>query len=146
MCFLLYAGTIKPIPRKSWQIEAPGISVKSLTDHDAPVRAHFSSPEMQCIGSTSCCGCNFPNLMYQNGGWPVGPPVEKDAEQLASDRHIRELLVGLPRSTGEAVVELYGVWEGDFAESPRIREEISLANIPADEFYFKQRGFYRIVL
>lgn len=72
--------------------------------------------------------------------------METDAEQLASDRHNRELLVGLLRSTSEAAVELYGVWEGDFAEEPRIREEIPLANILADEFYFKERGFYRVVL
>ncbi len=146
MCFLLYAGTIKPIPRSSWQKEAPGISVGSLTEYDEPMRAHFTTPEVQEIGSTSGCGCDFPNLMYQNGGWPVWPPVETDAERLASDRHNRELLVCLLSSTGEAVVELYGVWAGDFAEEPRIWEEIPLANILADEFYFKERGFYRVAL
>jgi len=28
------------------------LSVESLTDWDAPVKAHFSSPEVQYIGST----------------------------------------------------------------------------------------------
>jgi hypothetical protein len=146
MCFHLYAGTSKPIPRRNWRQESPNISVSSLKEQDAPIRAHFSAPEVQYIGSTSCCGCDFPSLMYQNGDWPVWPPVETDEEQLGSDRRNRELLVGLLRSTGEVVVELYGVWEGDFAKEPRIREDILLTSILADEFYFKERGFYRVML
>jgi hypothetical protein len=146
MCFHLYAGTRKPIPRRSFRQESPDISVISLTEHDAVISTHFSAPEVQYIGSTSCCGCDFPSLMFQNGGWPVWPPVETDEEQLGSDRQNRELLVSLLRSTGEAVVELYGVWEGAFAEEPRIREDILLTDILADEFYFKERGFYRVSL
>jgi hypothetical protein len=84
--------------------------------------------------------------MYQNGGWPGWPPAETDEEELRSHRHNRELLVDLLRSTGEAVVELYGVWAGDFAKEPRIREDILITNILADEFYFKERGFYRATL
>jgi hypothetical protein len=72
--------------------------------------------------------------------------VETDEERLRSDRHNRELLVGLLLSTGEAIVELYGVWEEGFAMEPRIREDILPANILADEFYFKERGFYRVIL
>jgi hypothetical protein len=146
MCFHLYAGTSKPIPRRSFRQESPDISVSSLTEHDEAVRAYFSAPEVQYVGSTSCCGCDFPSLMFQNGDWPVWPPVETDKEQLASDRLNRELLAGLLRSTGEGVVELYGVWEGDFAKEPRIREDIPLTSILADEFYFKERGFYRVSL
>jgi hypothetical protein len=146
MCFHLYAGTSKPIPRRSFRQEFPDISVSSLTEHDGAIRAHFGASEVQYVGSTSCCGCDFPSLMYQNGGWPAWPPVETDEEQLASGRHNRQLLVGLLRSTGEADVELYGVWEGDFAKEPRIREDIPITSILMDEFYFKERGFYRVAL
>jgi hypothetical protein len=144
MCFTLYAGTTKPIPRKEWRMEAPDISVAALDESQASIRAHFGTPEVQCIGSTSCCGCDFPNLMYQNGGWPVWPPVETDPELLASDRHNRQLLVDLLKATGEANVELYGVWWGDSADQPRIREDISLATILMDEFYFKHGCFYLV--
>jgi hypothetical protein len=143
---MLYAGTAKSILRREWRLDAPDISVTSLDGNDALIRAHFNTPEVQCIGSTSCCGCDFPNLMYQNGDWPVWPPAETDAEQLASDRLNRQLLVGLLSATDEAVVEIYGVWDGDFMEEPRIREEISLESILADDFYFKERGFYRVTL
>jgi hypothetical protein len=84
--------------------------------------------------------------MYQNGDWPVWPPVETDEEQLARDRVNRQLLAGSLKETGEAVVELYGIWAGDFIEQPRMREEIPLEAILADDFYFKERGFYRVIL
>jgi len=46
------------------------LSVESLTDWDAPIKAHFSSPELQYIGSTSSCGCAIPHAMFHNFGWP----------------------------------------------------------------------------
>jgi hypothetical protein len=146
MCFLLYAGTAKPITRSSWHKESPGIYVQSLIEYDAAIKAHFSSPEVQQIGSTSGCGCDFPHLMYQNGGWPAYSDAETDEEHLTSDRFNRESLAALLGSTGETVLELYGVWAGDFAEEPRNREEISLESIRRDSFYFKEGGFYRVVL
>jgi hypothetical protein len=143
---MLYVGTTKPIPRSGWRKEAPAVYVQSLIDYDETIRAHFSSPEVQQIGSTSGCGCDFPHLIYQNGGCPTYSDAETDAEGLASDRFNRESLAELIRSTGESSVELYGVWAGDFAEEPRIHEEISLANIHRDDFCFKERGFYRVDL
>jgi len=144
MCFSLYVGTQRPIPLMQWRIDAPSISVGALDDKEASSRVHFSTPNVQSIGSTSGCGCDFPNLIYQNGGWPVWPPVETDPGGLASDRHNRRLLVDLLKATGEASVELYGEWWGDFVEQPRIREEIALDTILSDEFYFKQGGFYLV--
>jgi hypothetical protein len=142
MCFMLYVGTMKPIPRSSWRREAPAVYVQSLIEYDEAIRAHFSSPEVQKVGSTSGCGCDFPHLMYQNGGWPEYLEDETDAERLASDQLNRESLAELVRSTGESAIELYGVWAGDFAEEPKIRENISLEDIQREVFFFKERGFY----
>jgi len=146
MCFLLYAGTSKPIARSKWQREAPGIYVQSLIEYDAAIRVHFSNPEVQQIGSTSGCGCDFPHLMYQNGGWRGYLEAETDEERVASDRFNRMSLADLLQTTGEAAIELYGVWAGDFAEEPRIREEVSLECIHGDGFHFKERGFYRVAI
>jgi hypothetical protein len=55
-------------------------------------------------------------------------------------------LAELLRATGESVIELYGVWAGDFAEEPRIRADTSLDDIVRDDFHFKERGFYRIAI
>jgi hypothetical protein len=146
MCFLLYAGTSVPIARREWVKESPDLSVGSLTDYDAAIRSHFTTPEVQAIGSTSGCGCDFPHLIYQNGGWPAYLEAEVDEERLESDRLNRESLAELLGDTSESYVELYGVWAGNFAEEPRSREAVSVESIRCADFYFKERGFYRVNL
>src|SRR3982750_4743834 len=114
MCFVLYAGTAKSIPGKEWRNDAQELSIKGLTEREKPIAAQFSKPEVQYIGSTSGCGCDFPHVMFQNGDWPWFDDGELDPEREASDRHNREGLANLLRATGEQTVELYGVWDGNF--------------------------------
>jgi hypothetical protein len=147
MCFVLYAGTTKPIPRRDWQKDSTNLAVESLTDRDAPIRIHFSSPEVQYIGSTSRCGCDFPHAILQGGEWPtyfLG--LEEDVIKLASNRFNREALVDLLKKTDETAIELYGVWDGNFAEPPKARETISLERILDSDFWFKEQGFYTVNL
>jgi len=149
MCFVLYAGTTNPIPRRKWDKDAPGLSVESLTDWDAAVKVHFSNPEVQYIGSTSRCGCAFPHAMFQNFGWPeieYAEHLEEDAERASTDRYNKEALVDLLRASGEKVVELYGIWDGDFAELPEAQESIAVEEIFDPAFRFKERGFYRVAV
>jgi hypothetical protein len=145
MCFVLYAGTIKPLPRRTWLKEHPALSIASLTEREAPIKQHFSNPEVQYVGSTSGCGCDFPNLNLYKGEWPLFE-VEQDGEREASNRHNREALVDLLRESGEKTIELYGVWDGDFAKAPKAREEVPLQRILDSDFYFKEQGFYTVSL
>ncbi|MGB6834889.1 MAG: hypothetical protein WCD34_03460 [Candidatus Acidiferrum sp.] len=104
---------------------------------------------MQYIGSTSGCGCDFPHAMFQSGGWPeidYQEYVEADEARVASDKQNREALVELLRKSGEKAVELYGVWDADFAEPPANQEQIAADRILDSSFRFKERGFYRVVL
>ena len=142
MCFVLYAGTLKPMPRKGWCEDSPDISVKALSERESPITAHFSTPAVQYIGSTSDCGCDFPHVTFQNGGWPWFQDGELDPEREASERYNRQVLVDLLRATGEPTVELYGVWDGDFETPPAVREKIVLDTILERAFRFKERGFY----
>lgn len=151
MCFVLYAGTLKPMPRKEWRNDAPDFSVKALTERESPITAHFSKPEVQYIGSTSQCGCDFPHGMFQNGDWPWFEDEgedELDRQRKATEQYNREGLVTLLRQTGESAVELYGVWDGDFdfITPPAAREVIHLAAILDPAFRFKERGFYVVSL
>jgi hypothetical protein len=142
MCFLLYAGTSKPMPRKDWSNDAPDLTVQALTEYESPIAAHFSKTTVQCVGSTSGCGCDFPHVMFQNGDWPWFDDGEHDAEQEASDHYNREGLISLLQATGEQTVELYGVWDGNFTTPPAVREEIGLTAILDPSFRFKEQGFY----
>ena len=147
MCFVLYAGTLIPITRKKWRNDAPDLSVRALTERESPITAHFTTPEVQYVGSTSDCGCDFPHVMFQNGDWPwfeSEDADELDRQRKATEQSNRESLVTLLRQTSEAVIELYGVWDGnfDFRTPPAAREQILLEEIRDPAFRFKEQVFY----
>ncbi len=145
MCFVLYIGTNSPLPLRKWEKADPGLCVASLTDRDSSIRAHFTAPQVQYLGSTSGCGCDFAYVNLQNGEWPIFDFGENE-ETLATYCRNRRDLVDLLRSTGEKTVEFYGVWDGDFAEVPQASEEIALEQILDLDFRFKERGFYRVLI
>lgn len=150
MCFMLYAGTTNPLPREEWNKDAPNLCVKALEERDAAIVTHFSYPEVQYIGSTSGCGCDFPHVTLTRGEWVGYPEIEVDDPQWAADERInREALVALFRESGEKAVELYGVWlsnDVDLAKPAHVREDITLMRILEPTFRFRERGFYRVSL
>jgi hypothetical protein len=104
---------------------------------------------VQYIGSTSACGCDFPNVTFQNGEWPWfedGNEDELDRERKATEQHNREGLVALLRHTEESSLELYGVWDGNFRTPPASHEQIRLEAILDPAFRFKEKGFYTVLL
>jgi|SRR5579863_8817171 len=142
MCFVLYAGTNSAIPRTEWKKHAPGISVSPLTEHDALIKAHFKNPEVQCIGSTAGCGCDFPHVLLQKGEWPLFDA--DDTERVATFGQNRKALATLLRNTGEKTIELYGLWWGNFAKQPMAYEEIPFLRILEPDFLFREQVFYKV--
>jgi hypothetical protein len=90
--------------------------------------------------------------MFQNGGWPeikFHKTAEKDELDIETDKVHRqnwEALVSLLRSSGEKLVEVYGIWDGDFGVAPQVREDISVESVREPNFYFKEKGFYKVHL
>src|SRR5271157_3205354 len=105
MCFMLYAGTAKPIPCNRWKHGASQLPVSPPEESGSLIKAYFSAPEVQCIGSTSGCGCEFPHLLFRNGEW-ANP---EDAEWDDHEARNMEMLVALLQATGEPVIELCGI-------------------------------------
>jgi hypothetical protein len=147
MCFSLYAGTANPLPRRAWDKDVRNLNVAPLAEREAGIVSHFSFHEVQHIGSTSGCGCDFPHVTLTRGSW-VGYPdiVVDDPAWEASERVNREALVALLRDSGENTIELYGVWDGEFEKPVNVREKISLIRILEPGFRFKERGFYTVSL
>jgi alpha-D-ribose 1-methylphosphonate 5-triphosphate synthase subunit PhnL len=147
MCFTLYAGTTNALPPKAWDKDLRGLSVKSVGERDADIVKRFSRREVQYIGSTSGCGCDFPHVTLTRGEW-VGylDVVVDDPEWEARERVNREALVALLQECGEKTVELYGIWHGEFEKPVTIREEVPLTRILEPDFRFKERGFYTVSL
>ena len=155
MCFVLYAGTTKALSRTAFDKDAPDLSVEPLTEFDGAIKQYFTKPEVQYIGSTSGCGCDFPHVTLQGGRWPTfsdDEGYEKDEFEIQRDatvRRNRELLVRMLEETGDKTVELYGVWDGgneNFAKPPQAREDISAQRLLDSDFAFKEQGFYKVHL
>ena len=126
MCFQLYAGTNGPLPRSDFDRSDPHVHVRDLADSDAWARSIFTKPEVQYIGSSTSCGCAFPSVMHQNGGWPYWLDPLKDADEIAESKQECEELCRLLSQHNEDEVELYGIWAGNEGAEPLIREEITL--------------------
>lgn len=122
------------------------LPVEALSEREAAIKSHFNNSEVQSIGSTSGCGCDFPHIMFQNDGWPYFEDSDVDEEQAESDQVNREGLFNILHASGESAIELYGIWDGDFDKAPEAFEEIPLEAIQKSEFRFKERGFYKVRL
>ena len=144
MCFLLFAGTERQLPRRPWNETTRDVCVEALTEANIGIKSHFTKPHVQYVGSTSGCGCNFHYVSLHDGHWPVFVNDQKDPEWEAEVRRSREDLVALLRDTGEECIELYGVWDGDFDQKPKSREAIPLDGVTDESFLFKEQGFYLV--
>jgi len=147
MCFLLYAGTSKPIPRREWVMSDRHVNVQDLRESELQIKALFTKPEIQYIGSSTHCGCGFPSVMQDGAGeWSYWIDPVKDAEEIASNKQECEELCNLLAQIDEDEIELYGAWAGNEGKEPLIREEIAIDEIRRDLFRFKEGGFYRVKL
>ena len=81
--------------------------------------------------------------MQQGEDWPA--PLEKDPERATTERANQQALVSTLQEAGEGFVELYGIWSGDVS-TPKAREEIRVKDLLDPEFYFKEQGFYKVLL
>ncbi len=146
MCFFLFAGTSRPLPRSEWIKDGPLINVRDLDESDTWTWSIFTKPEIQYIGSDTGCGCGFPSVMHQNGDWPYWLDPVKDAEEIEQNKKICSKLCEILALADEDWIELYGIWAGNEGKDPLIREEISLGDIRGKLFRFKEGGFHRVRL
>jgi hypothetical protein len=90
--------------------------------------------------------CGFVQVMFQGGGWPYFEDPGADEAETITERLNCQKLFSLLESTGDSTVELYGIWDGDFAEAPAAHDNIPLEAILEPDFRFKERGFYEVVI
>lgn len=102
------------------------------------------------IGSASNCGCHFPSAIDQGAGWPEIEYAEKDQVQQKCEQFTREGIVRLLSTVDGDFLELYGVWAGNYTESPAAHENMILSGMLDRRFCFRfcfnERGFYRVQL
>lgn len=141
----LFLATGLEAPLVAWDASRPGFNVSEISAREAAVRAQFSKPKIRCVGSHTMCGCGFRSLNRQpdGGHLPLEYAVVEDPEKCAADHaalasYLRERLLYDPD------VELYAVWDGEWAEDCESRTTVTADEVASPDFFFLERGFYRV--
>jgi len=142
MCFVLYLASDHPVPAIPWDEADRKLHTRDLDEHDRPVVRHFEKPFVKYMGSDQGCGCGFRQAGPNTAEW--GNWIPKDEEDLEEEqvnhRPLHSLLSGLLEK--EAEIELFGCWNGDYAEPSNGCLIISPATILDKKFHFSERRCY----
>jgi hypothetical protein len=141
---MFYIGTMTEIPKISLNKNLPALNTKDISAKESEVRKHLSLPCVAYIGSDEGCGCGFRHALLQDRQWfPVVDEEDNDS-QLKNQRQLFNFIVDNLKD--QDFVEIYGCWDGDLSMNIEFQDEIELAEILETNFYFKERGQYKIRL
>lgn len=144
MCFVLYIGTRTEAPRIPWHEKLVGISTAEVVERDHAGKEKFALPVVTYVGSDQGCGCGFRHVLFEGGGWPNEhlTGLQEDTQQ----NH--DALIAFIRQhfATEPFVELYGCWDGDFAEPLASEIDLALSRVADPVFCFRERGYYKVRL
>lgn len=129
MCLGVFLASGLPLALVPWDPQAPAFNVVPLTDHEAAVRQQFSLAHVVYAGAHTGCSCGF----RSDGKDPAA--VARSRETLV--RYIRQAAATGP-------VEVFVCWEGDYAATPRVRGDHTLAAVAGDEAWLEELTFTRI--
>ena len=141
MCLGLYLGTSLEPPL----VATPDLTVKPVPPDCEVVRQWFSLPHVSFVGAHTGCSCGFPYIAAEE-------PIEywegmfEEGEDRQNDRRSLQALLDLirPHVLGSGVVELYPVWNGEEALTPKGRIRRSLAPLTPEMFFFIERFVYEL--
>ncbi len=148
MCFILHIASKTRVSRVQWNEKDRHVCVEDIHGDPDQVRAHFTFPEVAYVGSSLGCGCGFRSVSLQNGGWPEEWMIENGEcdppeDHLQDHQELHDLVTSLMSDGG--CVELYGCWDGDEREKVEHEEEIQASRLLEENFWFRERGLYRII-
>lgn len=140
MCMMFHIATKTDIPKIEFNKDTPAFNTSDLSEKNKDVLAHFSLPFVTYIGSDESCGCGFRHALRQDGQWIATFDSEDSVDKYKNHRQLVNFIK--TNLKDQEFFEIYGCWDGDFAEKSEDREEIELDDLLDPEFYFKERGLY----
>jgi hypothetical protein len=145
MCFTVYLGSNKILPEIKWDEKNPQFFTQQLSTDELNIKNHFSFPEVIYLGSDESCGCGFRHalLEYDENSWMDVVDTYSENEQKNHNNLVNFIKNNLKE---EEYFELYTLWDGDFNEKPLNFLNINLNDIQNQNFYFKERAFYKCKL
>lgn len=135
MCLAVYLASRIPLPTSKWNRERPEFYLEAVSEiKDRLVVTQFTLSNVYFAGSRQGCGCGF----LKDG--------ETDEELKVHQENYRSLGRVLDEILKQgARAELFACWEGDQAEPAEFTDELTIAQLLAPEFEFKELQFVRVV-
>lgn len=140
----LYIGSEQKLPIIPWDKGCPGFHTTELDEREAAILQKISLPNILYVGSDQGCGCGFRHVLLEKGEWLVYE--DEDSEAIEESQKNQEALYKYIRSYVDKnkTVEMYGCWEDEFDKPSEAIEELNVDDLLRYDFYFKERGLYRI--
>lgn len=131
MCLVVYIASDKELPLIAWDAAHPAFNVRPLDERGAPVRKHFTKPNVYYVGAHSGCGCGFEYGRWEN----------EDPDESREGRKSVESLAGYLRDAASNAgdVELYACWDGDEAMAANRQIAMTPKDFARDAFWFEER-------
>lgn len=133
MCLAVYIASDKPLPLVEWNEDQPKFHVLVVTKEDGKIAKQFKYKNIAYAGSHEGCGCGF---------FKEGEEGQELKIRQANYEALAYYLTSLKFSGSK--IELFSCWEGDQGKEPEYREKVTLKELVAPEFEFKEKAHYEI--
>ncbi len=140
MCMMFHMATKINVPKIEWNKDLPAFNISDLSEENKDVLTHFNLPYVSYVGSDESCGCGFKHALRQDGLWLPVIGSEDSGDGFKNQRQLFDFIND--NLIDQEFIEIYGCWDGDFAEPSEDKQEIELNDLLDPEFYFKERGLY----
>ena len=137
---MFHMATKINVPKIEWNKDLPAFNISDLSEVNKDVLTHFNLPYVSYIGSDESCGCGFKHALMQDGQWFPVIDSENSDDGFKNQKQLFDFIKG--NLIDQDFIEIYGCWDGDFAEPSQDKQEIELNDLLDPEFYFKERGLY----
>jgi len=133
---VVYIASSSPLPLIPWREDHPAFNVTNLSEFERPVCHHFRLPNVRQAGSHTSCGCGFNEGRQHPECYDDPASEQRDSLKSSSSlvRYIRE----------HKVEQIYSCWSGDEGETKEFERSVTLNQLLAPEFFFRERELLAI--
>lgn len=141
-----FIGTQEKLPSIAFDKNHPTFYTKLPGEDEQLIYKHISLPNILYFGSHQGCGCGFRHALLDDGKWLQVLDEEETFSEIESVKKNHEELYKyiMALKADNTLTEIYGCWDGDLKKASESREEITVNDLIDKDFYFKERGFYKI--
>ena len=120
------------------------LNTENIVDEEMNLRNVLSLTNIKYIGSDQGCGCGFRHALLDGNDW--FNVIDDEGTDFDNSNHQNLVDFIIENNTGEKMIEILSCWEGDHNEPIMFHETIKIYDLLNSDFYFKERGLYKVEL